>query len=170
MLIAYKERRRRDLTAVLAAALARSVAAHGAVAAAGAVVLVPVPSRAAAVRERGTDTTRRLAAGAGRALRRAGIEARIEPVLCLSRDTTDSAGLGAPARRANLSGAMAASSLPTGRWSSHPVVVVDDLVTTGATLAEAARALAAVGPVTVLAAAMAATARRAGVGLDAVPR
>ncbi len=169
MLIAYKERRRRDLTAVLAAALARSVAAHGAVAAAGAVVLVPVPSRAAAVRERGTDTTRRLAAGAGRALRRAGIEARIEPVLCLSRDTTDSAGLGAPARRANLSGAMA-SSLPTGRWSSHPVVVVDDLVTTGATLAEAARALAAVGPVTVLAAAMAATARRAGVGLDAVPR
>jgi len=165
-LIAYKERGRRDLTRPLAEALARAVASHPAAASAGA-VLVPVPSRAAAVRQRGADTTGRLATVAAQVLRRAGIAARVEPVLRLSRDTADSAGLGAQGRRANLSGAMAAEPC---RAAGAALVIVDDLVTTGATLAEATRALAEAGCPGALAAAVAATARRSGVGLRAGPR
>ncbi len=167
-LIAYKERGRRDLLAPLAMALAAAVDAAvttAPAAQAGPVILVPVPSRAAAVRARGTDTTGRLAAAAGRLLRRCGRPAQAVAALRLSRTTGDSAGLGATARLANLSGAMVADSgrLPPG--AAARIVIVDDLVTTGATLAEAARALAVAGRPAVAAAVVAATVRRSRVGL-----
>ena len=70
----------------------------------------------------------------------------------------DQAGLDARARRANLSGGFRLRRrLPAG----GPVVLIDDLVTTGSTLAEAARVLRASG-VPVLGAAAAATERRHG--------
>jgi predicted amidophosphoribosyltransferase len=158
LLLAYKERGRRDLARPLGQAIARAVAAHPAVADAGSVLLVPIPSQPAAVRRRGTDTTARLAAVAGDALLGGGIKARVRPVLRLVRGTADSAGLDAPARQANLSYAMQAEHGEDLDGAVH--VIVDDLVTTGATLVEAARALAAIGRPGALAAVIAATARR----------
>jgi predicted amidophosphoribosyltransferase len=100
------------------------------------VALVPVPSAAAAARARGGDHVRRLARVAGR-----GCGLPASPALRLVRSVTDSAGLGAVARADNLRHAMAA------RPSADPrrALVVDDIVTTGATLREAVRALRAAG-------------------------
>lgn len=157
--VAYKERGRRQLRQPLGAALAVSVRA-GRPMAAGPVVLVPVPSRSRAVRQRGADTTRALAGEAARSLRRAGVPALAVPALRLCRATADSAGLTAAARTANLSGAMTADLRHLPAIGAADVMVVDDLLTTGATLAEAARALAAAGRPVRGAAVVAVTLRR----------
>jgi predicted amidophosphoribosyltransferase len=69
----------------------------------------------------------------------------------------DQAGLDAGERRANLQGALRSRR----RLDGVDVVVVDDVVTTGATLAEAARALTAAGARIRGASVVAATPRRA---------
>jgi predicted amidophosphoribosyltransferase len=116
-------------------------------------VLVPVPSAPATVRARGHDHALRLAQAAGRAAR-----LPVAPVLQHRRPVSDQAGLGAAARAANLAGAFGAVGGLTGR----PVIVVDDVVTTGATLLEAARALATAGARVHGLAVVAATPRRSG--------
>lgn len=165
VLLAHKEHGLLGLAAPLGAALARAVSR---VAGPGGVVLVPVPSRPAAVRARGHDATARLARRAGRELRRAGTPSAVRPALRLSRSTADQAGLTAGQRVANQAGAMVVRRWPglgaagPGGWARGGacVVVVDDVVTTGATLAEAVRALRAAGLAPVGAAAVAATVRR----------
>lgn len=97
-------------------------------------VLVPVPSLPSAVRRRGYDHAARLAAVAAR---RTGL--RSTRALSRSAGGFDQRGLGRSARAANLAGAMCAR--PIGR----PVILVDDVVTTGASLREACRALRAAG-------------------------
>ncbi len=164
-LIAYKERGRRELRRPLGRALAASVAAG--LPAGLPAVLVPVPSRRSALRQRGADTTGALALEAARTLRSAGVGALALPLLRLGRTTSDSAGLSAPARAANLAGAMTADlghlrQLPAGCVPA--LMIVDDLLTTGASLAEAARALATAGPPAAAAAVVAVTLRR-GAGL-----
>ncbi|SNS92512.1 Predicted amidophosphoribosyltransferases [Asanoa hainanensis] len=134
-LLAYKERGRVSLAAPLGALLAESVAT----AAGGTrrpVLLVPVPSTAAAVRERHGDHLRRLADRAAKTLRRAGwptIVAR--PVRALPKP--DATHLDS-AQRA-IAAAAAFRLRPTKRTrtaaAGRVVVVVDDIVTTGATLA-----------------------------------
>jgi predicted amidophosphoribosyltransferase len=82
---------------------------------------------------------------------------RVAPnALALTRSPQDSAGLGIAERAANLAHAMVARS-PAVRAGA---VVVDDIVTTGATLGEASRALAAAGWPVIGAAVVAATPRR----------
>jgi predicted amidophosphoribosyltransferase len=61
----------------------------------------------------------------------------------VARRTSDQAGLGARARARNLAGAFQLRSAE--HLSGHPIVVVDDIVTTGATIGEAVRALTAAG-------------------------
>ncbi|MEU3413905.1 ComF family protein [Streptomyces sp. NPDC006658] len=106
------------------------------------VLLVPVPSARWAVRARGHDPVRRMALAAARELRRTGTPARVAAVLRQRRAVADQAGLDAPRRLANLAGALEVTA-DGGRLlgGGRRVVLVDDLMTTGASLAEAARAL-----------------------------
>lgn len=169
LISAHKERQAQALTAVLGERLARSVAllASGDVGAtpAGPLVLVPVPSSAAAVRARGFDATGAMARSAAQNLRRDGWvrPVVVAPVLAQRRGVRDQAGLDARARQDNLTGRMRVRSRRAAAASGWgPVVVVDDLVTTGATLAEAVRALEAEGIRVLGAATVAATVRSLG--------
>ncbi|MER7468506.1 ComF family protein [Streptomyces sp. NPDC097981] len=153
VVLAHKERGVLPLAGPLGAALAAAVAAGGAAAGAGAgeeLVLVPVPSARRQVRARGHDPARRIALAAAARLRRAGVRARVAPVLRHLRPVADQAGLGARERRENLVGALGVCRMGRARPAAGArIVLVDDLITTGATLAEAARAVraASVGPV-----------------------
>lgn len=164
---AHKERSALGLTRVLGERLALAVLALLAAARLdepavvhGPVLLVPVPSARRAVRERGFDAGLALARAAARRLP----GARAGPLLVPARRVADQSGLGAVERQQNLAGAfhvrtglLGASRLVT---SGAAVVVVDDVVTSGASLAEATRALRAGGVQVLGAATVAATVRR----------
>jgi predicted amidophosphoribosyltransferase len=159
--VAFKERGRAELAAPLGAALALAAAA-GVPGPGRPVVLVPLPSSAAALRTRGRDHVRELTATAVHELCRAGLAAEEALLLRRSGRLRDSTGLSVAERRANLAGTFA---LITGPAVSPDaiLVLVDDVVTTGATLTEAAAVLTAgrgIGPAPVLAAVVAATPRR----------
>lgn len=152
LLLAHKERGALLLAGVLGTALAGAVrvglgdGGAGSVAGAGApgggpVLLVPVPSSRWAVRARGHDPVRRMALAAAGELRRTGTPARVAAVLRQRRAVADQAGLDARRRLENLAGALEVSPGGGRLLGSGRVVLVDDLMTTGASLAEAARAL-----------------------------
>ncbi|WP_024891982.1 ComF family protein [Luteimonas huabeiensis] len=100
--------------------------------------LVPLPLHPARLRERGYDQALELARPLARGLAlplRADLLRRV-------RATAPQSRLDAPARRRNVRGAFRAAG--TGAMPRH-VALVDDVMTTGATLAEAARALRRAG-------------------------
>jgi predicted amidophosphoribosyltransferase len=101
-------------------------------------VVTWVPARAADVRMRGFDHAELLARAVAC---RTGLPAR--RLLIRTGPAPDQASLGAAERRHNLAGAFGARPCPPG------VVLVDDLVTTGATAAACAAALRAAGAETV---------------------
>ncbi|HTZ44029.1 MAG TPA: ComF family protein [Jatrophihabitans sp.] len=137
VLLAFKERGRRQLAGRLADYLGDAVDAAVRAAGPGASpVLVPVPSARRAARTRGGDHVLRLARLVER--RHA---VPVLPAVRLAGPVRDSAGLSVGERRRNLAGRMVAGPPPPGL---HPVLV-DDIVTSGTTLAEAARALVAAG-------------------------
>lgn len=151
-LLAYKERGRRDLAGPLGELLARAVAAAIDARRGPPAVLVPVPSARSAAAARGGDHLLRLAR---RAARSSGL--RVAPrTLVLARRVRDSAGLGVAERAHNLAGAMRA----TAPASVATALLVDDIVTTGATLREARRALEVAGWTVAGSAVVAATPRR----------
>ncbi|MCH0566916.1 MULTISPECIES: ComF family protein [unclassified Streptomyces] len=148
MLLAHKERGALALGAPLGAALAGAVlAGPGAPAASGdtPVLLVPVPSARGAVRARGHDPVRRIALAASGELRRRGVSARVLGVLRQRRPVADQAGLDFQQRQRNLAGALAVVRGAGRLLAVGSVVLVDDVMTTGASLAEAARAVRAAG-------------------------
>jgi predicted amidophosphoribosyltransferase len=123
--------------------------------------LVPVPSTRSVVRTRGHDPLLRVARRAAAALRAEGRSATVERLLVLVRRPADQAGLDRAGRAANLAGALRCVRAGTDvRTAAGSLVVVDDVVTTGATLREAQRALEQAGHAVAGAALLAATIRR----------
>ncbi|MFB7649888.1 ComF family protein [Streptomyces sp. NPDC056084] len=145
VLLGHKERGALGLAGVLGQALAGATRAAAGPCGQGPLLLVPVPSSRRAVRARGHDATRRIALAAAGELRRGGTDARVAAVLRQRRTVADQAGLSAPERLRNLSGALVVAEGGAGLLRGGQVVLVDDLMTTGASLAEAARAIRAAG-------------------------
>jgi predicted amidophosphoribosyltransferase len=119
----------------------------------GPAVLVPVPLGPRRLRERGYNQSERLAQALGHRWRRP-----VADLLVRVRDTAAQTALTPAARLANVAGAFRATGgaqCAPGRGPGvgppWPVLVlVDDVFTTGATLAECARALERAGAETVL--------------------
>jgi predicted amidophosphoribosyltransferase len=162
LISAHKERQAWMLTPVLAEQLARATVellrdAPPEVP----VYLVPVPSSPKAVRDRGRDATAAITAAAVRRLKagRVGRPVSMIKLLRPVRRLADQSGLTAEQRHANLAGAYAVRSASIG---SEPglVIIVDDLVTTGSSLTEAARAIRDAGLTVLGATVIAATIRR----------
>jgi predicted amidophosphoribosyltransferase len=153
MVNAHKERRRLALARPLGGVLAGVV--HDLVPS-GDVLLVPVPSARSVVRGRGHDPLLRITRAASATLRRHGRGASVAQLLHAVHRPRDQAGLDAASRWANLQGAMQArQATDIGR-----VVIVDDVVTTGATTREAQRALEEAGVAVCGIAVIAATERK----------
>lgn len=147
VLRSFKEDGRTALARPLGDALAAAVAAAAGERAATAAI-VPVPSSRRALRRRGHEIAALLA-------RRGGL--RPLAALTVTGATADQRGLGRAERARNVAGSLRARGV-----EGVEVIVVDDVVTTGATLREAVRALTAGGAHVVAAATVAATPRHAG--------
>lgn len=168
LVVGHKEEAHLALRPPLAELLALAVA-DGARAAAldGRVLLCPVPSRPGAARRRGHDPLRAVVRLAARSLRRAGHDVHAVELLrpgAGARGVRDQGDLGAVERAANVAGTLTVPSPVLARVGRRHraawVVVCDDVVTTGSTLVEAARALGAVGLPVPFAATVTATPRR----------
>lgn len=125
-------------------------------------MLIPVPSSSASRRRRGRapldEVAEGVLSGAHKVLRRG-------PVLRHRHHVRDQSGLGREARWANVSGAFEASR-GSPSLEGMGVVIVDDVVTTGATLAAAAAAIGVLEPTVVHFAVVAARDNDCGQGRD----
>lgn len=165
VVLAWKDHGRRDLTPLLGLALGTSVlgslrAADLASGLPRRVAVVGVPSSRLGDARRGGNLVRAALAAAWPRVRTAADRRAVgiveAPVLRRRRRVVDQAGLSGADRGRNLAGALEV----TGHVDADGVLLVDDVLTTGASLAEAARALAAAGaPPVVGAAVVAVTAR-----------
>lgn len=142
LLLAYKNGGRTDLGRALAPALraAVEVAAGGGTG----LLVVPMPATARSRARRGYEPVRRLLHTA---------RLPVAPALRIVAHREEQAALGRDERLVNLAGTMVAR----GACAGADIVLVDDVVTTGATLAEAARAVRAAGGTVVGAATLADT-------------
>lgn len=143
-IIAAKEHGRRDLVEPLGGALARSLitlARWGELPDADRLLLIPAPTRLAAARRRGGDPVEAYCRAAAQHL---GPGVGVTRLLRTSGWVHDSAGLSAGARVENLRGAIRVRTdhpLPPASSARPAIVLVDDVVTTGVTVAESVGAL-----------------------------
>ncbi|WP_367135365.1 ComF family protein [Saccharothrix sp. HUAS TT1] len=133
LVLAFKERGRRELAAVFGALVAAAVPRLPGVGPDP--WLVPVPSRASAARARGGSHVLGMARSSG---------IPVLPALTFAKGVRDSVGLDAASRRANLAGRvrLVPERLPPPKT---PVVLLDDVVTTGSTARACVSVLKAAG-------------------------
>ncbi|MDM7853987.1 ComF family protein [Cellulomonas alba] len=150
--VAWKDRGRVDLTPRFAAALrdaGRTVAlAAPAVPASAALRVVGAPSSPAARRRRGGNLVDALARGVAAGLTAGGVAAVPSDAL-RRRPGADQVGLGARGRARNLAGRVRVRGGGELEVRGRAVVLVDDVLTTGATLAASRAALESAGAVVV---------------------
>lgn len=174
LLLAHKEHARYGLARVLGQALGDAVIpAVRAVAGpqtTSVCLLVPVPSQPHVVRRRGHDPVLRMSRVAAAHARAHGVPVRVLAGLAPARAVRDQSGLDAGERQSNLAGALRVLPRHVDRLRRHLVVVVDDIVTTGSTAAEACRALAAAGALVAGVATVAATPRNRPARREGAPR
>lgn len=165
LVVSWKDRGRVDLTRPLCAALQRAAADRAEPLAQALCVelrlgqvihVAPAPSSPAARRRRGADLVRLLATAVVAGLVQRGVPAALEPCLASAGATRDQVGLGVRGRQRNRARSVhLRGSLPLGAV----VVLVDDVLTTGATLAACERAVSSGGGLVVGALVLAATPR-----------
>jgi predicted amidophosphoribosyltransferase len=140
-ILAGKERGRRDLPPLLGAALGEGLGGLQDTGVLPAELwLVPAPTKRSSARARGGDPVTAMARAAAAVLASAGRRTGVAPCLYLARGTRDSVGLTAAGRAANLARAVrfrAAAAPPPGA----PVVLLDDVLTSGATVTRASMTL-----------------------------
>ena len=107
------------------------------------VLVVPAPSPSAPVHRRGRRHTAVLAAAVARACRDMGIDARVVPLLTMDHVRGRSVQMGGGQRSRRVSGRIAVRRPELCRHAH--VIVVDDIVTTGATMRQCVDALRSSG-------------------------
>jgi predicted amidophosphoribosyltransferase len=105
------------------------------------VTLVTIPSRSSAIRKRGRDHIKELATEIISISRSRGIKIYHQSILHLTKQVKDQSNLNKSQRIQNMSGAYLAN-YPENSISN--LIIIDDLITTGASIHEAIRALSVI--------------------------
>lgn len=148
----------RLLRSAVAAAVAQDPRCCSELVSGRSLVVVPMPSRSSAIRERGREPATELARQAVRGVR----QLTVRRALRVAGAGQDQAGLTAAERSVNVRGSMRLTRAGRRSVVGRACLVVDDIVTTGSSLSEARAALLAAGAGHVVAATVAATQRRGG--------